>query len=167
MAIKIACASFTLGATMVTALMQKEIVVTSNSLTFGGTHSAQQHLLAAYETRVSNLRDHSHQSLLRFRNPQTSEEDRRKILHKAVSHYLVPTSHDRLFDLDIVLFNGLGKPTIIQRKEFDKIRANWVAILMDASIKPCVDTYRMGAPHSAFDLDRVVLACNACVKQTN
>ena len=48
-----------------------------------------------------------------------------------------------------MIYNGKGKPTIMQRDEFDKdVAENRKKVLVSAGLKDCVDTFRIGSPHS-------------------
>jgi hypothetical protein len=81
-----------------------------------------------------------------------------------VDFYLTPTSHDKLFSKDIVIFNGKVKPTILVREEFDAIKDNWSRLLSTANVKRCVDNHRIGEDFSPYDEAVSKKACTDCLK---
>eukprot|EP01111_Echinosteliopsis_oligospora_P001904 TRINITY_DN12793_c0_g1_i1.p1 TRINITY_DN12793_c0_g1~~TRINITY_DN12793_c0_g1_i1.p1 ORF type:complete len:180 (-),score=6.01 TRINITY_DN12793_c0_g1_i1:69-608(-) len=110
---------------------------------------ALESILKTYDLRINNLSGRSASSKEAFFTSQDKAE-KKKILQSTISHYLVPTSEDRLFGVDIVLYNGKGKPTILLRKDYDVVRKNWAATLQSAGVQDLVDQYRIGTKCSAF-----------------
>ena len=65
-----------------------------------------------------------------------------------------------------MIYNGKGKPTIMQRDEFDKdVSENWKKVLVSAGVKDCVDTFRIGSPDSAYHEPSVREALQQCAER--
>ena len=91
-----------------------------------------------------------------------SVTEKMRLATKTASFYLSPTSHDKIFGRDVVLFDGKGKPTILDRKDFDEVRDNWQKLLLAAGAEHCLDNFIIGNDFSAYDEERVKKACEAC-----
>jgi hypothetical protein len=121
--------------------------------------------LPVLSLQPERLQDKSAASLKEF-NGSSDPARKRAILTKVVSHYLSPTSQDRIFGADLVIYNGKGKPTIMQRDEFDRdIAENWKKVLVSAGVKDCVDTFRIGTPDSAYHEPSVRQALQLCTER--
>jgi hypothetical protein len=103
-----------------------------------------QLLKEAYKDRTKHLLESSRKSLEKFESNDTTMEAKKGLVEAAIDFYRSPTSHDKLFSKDIVIFNGKGKPTILTREDFNEIRDNWTRLLSIANAKTCVDDTRNG-----------------------
>lgn len=75
-----------------------------------------------YESRVAHLKGkHSSDLLRKYESSDTTDEAKQAVVEKVVDCYLAPAPHDKLFGKDIVFFNGKGKPTVLQRADFDEV----------------------------------------------
>ena len=124
-------------------------------------------LFAASSLPLHHLQDKSASSLKNF-NSSSDPAFKRAILTKVASHYLSPTSQDRLFGADLVIYNGKGKPTVMQRDEFDRdVAENWKKVLVSAGVKDCVDTFRIGTADSAYHEPSVRQALQQCAERAD
>lgn len=110
---------------------------------------------------------HRHQeksatSLKEF-NGSSDPAMKKAILTKVVSLYLSPTSEERLFGADLVIYNGKAKPILMQRDEFNMdVAENWKKVLVSAGVKDCVDTFRIRSPDLACHEPRLREALQQC-----
>ncbi|CUG87708.1 Hypothetical protein, putative [Bodo saltans] len=124
-------------------------------------HHCSARLTTTYEQNVKDLRDQSDEALHEI-SKDLSEEQQTEILEKAISHYLVPTSHDRLFGRDVVFYNDEGRPTVLDRDDFNAIREKWTTVLSQLGVRACGDTFRLGKHRLVFDPRVVESAWTKC-----
>ena len=158
--------TFTLGATFGAGFMSKGLTIKNGQFYFSTdlNTSAYEALENEYKQRKKNLLDHANERLERQSDPRTTPHQKQEDLDVTISHFLVPTSQDRLFNKDLVIYNGKGKPTILSRDEFSEIKSRWVKYLNNAQIRPCVQQYIIGDDFSAFHESAVKEAVEKCAR---
>ncbi len=158
-------ASFTLGTATGGILMSKNFTVQKGDFLFSTKDDdhALQLMKESYHTRTFHLKQKANSQLDKFESAETTPEAKRDIIESVIDYYLTPTSHDKLFSKDIVIFNRKGKPTILVREEFDEIKDQWARVLSTAGVKKCVDNHRVGEEHSPYDEKVHKKACHDCL----
>ena len=123
-----------------------------------------QYLENEYATRTQHLLEKSAQHLKDWEDSVNKKREAQEDILKTIIDYaLTPTSHMKLFGVDMVLFNGKGKQTILRRTTFDLIEGKWKSALAFAGIEKCVLSHRQSTPFSAYDVKVVKLACEKCL----
>jgi len=161
-----AIASFTLGIATGGMLMSRNFTIQKGDFLFSTKNDehALQLMKESYNTRVKHMLEKSKHQLATFESEDTTAEARREIVESVIDYYLIPTSHDKLFSKDIVIFNGKGKTTILVREDFDIVKDNWSRVLSTANVKKCIDSHRIGEDYSPYDKDVHKRACSDCLK---
>ncbi len=161
-----AIATFILGSATGGLLMSNNFTLQKGDFLFSTKNDdhALQLLRESYKSRVRHLTVKSKRNLENFESDRTTPEARKDLVATTIDFYLTPTSHDKLFSKDIVIFNGKDKPTIMVRKDFDEIKDNWSRLLATANVKKCVDGHRVGEDFSPYDANVALKACNYCMK---
>jgi len=157
-----AISSFLLGSATGGLLMSKNFTLQKGDFLFSTKNDdhALQLMRESYKDRVKHLLDRSKRSLESFESDSTTVAAKKELVETIIDFYLTPTSHDKLFSKDVVIFNGKGKPTIMVREDFDEIRDNWIRLLSTANVKKCIDDHRIGEDFSGKVATN---ACNACL----
>jgi hypothetical protein len=125
------------------------------------THSMAR-LQKQYSDRVKHMKAHSGRALQDLESDYLTPAAKRSTTKEVIDRYLSPTSHDKLYGSDIVIYNGKGKPTILVRDDWDEIANNWRRALVIAGVKDCVDTHRIGSEYSAHHYPAVTDAWKCC-----
>lgn len=160
-----AVATFSLGTITGGMFMSKTFILQKGDFVFSTRNDdhALQLMQETYSGRVHHLVEMSKQQLEKLEAQDTTPDAKRKIVESVIDFYLTPTYHDKLFSRDIVIFNGKGKPIIILRNEFDRIKDNWSRVLSNANVKKCVDNYLEDfSPYN--NKQRHTKICNECLK---
>ena len=160
-------AVFAIGSCTGGLLMSKNFTVQKGDFQFStqDNRHALELLRSNYKDRVNHLKIKSSGFLKDFEDDKLTEDSKRDIVKKTIDYYLTPTSHDKLFSTDVVLFNGKGKPTIVFRTDFDDIKDNWSKVLSLAGVKKCVDEHRIGEDYSLYQRETAESACKACMQK--
>lgn len=160
-----AIATFSMGCIGGGLLMSKNFTVQKGDFLFSTKNDdhALQLLKEGYKDRTKHLRQKSIDNLQKFESDSTTAEAKAELVETTIDFYLTPTSHDKIFSRDVVIFNGKGKPTILVREDFDEIKDNWVRLLSTAAVKKCVDNHRIGEDYSPYDAKVSRGACEDCI----
>lgn len=126
-------------------------------------HHAAALLERHYAPRVRHLEERAEAALSAFEGDAATGEEKARLLRLVASHYLSPTSHDRLFGRDVVVFGGAGEPAIVRREAFDGIRDKWVRVLHLAKVRDCVDGHRAGPDFAAYHEPALDAATARCI----
>ena len=161
-----AIAAFLLGSTTGGLLMSKNFTLQKGDFSFSTNtdEHALQLMKQSYKDRTKHLLDKSKRNLMSYESDSTTFDAKTDIVETTIDYYLTPTSHDKLFSKDIVIFNGKGKPTILIREDFDEIKDNWSRLLSAANVKKCVDNHRKGEDFFPYDKAVSEKACKDCMR---
>jgi len=114
-----------------------------------------------YKVRVKNMIDGTKRKCQEYKNT-TDEEEKKKIVKKIIDFYLSPTSQDKIFGKDMVIYFGKGKPTIMLPDVYNSIRLQQTDILRDAGVLDIVKKFRIGSDESPWSKEHVDAAIVAC-----
>ncbi len=156
---------FTLGFFAGGLLISKNFTIKKDDFEFSTEDDkhALGMLKRTYGTRTANLLKGSCKDFDAFDGASVSRK--RNLVERAISQYLVPTSHDRIFGSDVVIYNGKGKPTILMKEDYSAIKNQWIKLLEKAEIDiQCVDRCKIGQDYSAYHEPAVLEAINKCVQ---
>lgn len=115
-----------------------------------------------YATSVQNMREGAARLISEYKNPETTDEKKKKILAKGISFYLAPRSCGELFGCSVVIYNGKFKPTIMTADEHREIYLLQLELLQLGGVEETVKKFRIGEDAYAWDKKTYEAALAAC-----
>lgn len=115
-----------------------------------------------YAINVKNMKEGTKRHLEEYKNPDTTEDKKKKILGKIISFYLSPRSTDLIFGRNMVIYNGKFKPTILTQEDHMEVYLMQLEILQLAGVEQKVKKYRIGEDAYAWDQKTYEAAMEEC-----